>query len=241
MEPRDRQEHSSHLQAPQPEWHMAPPTRPPHHSGPPSHPPHHGRPPTWPHRPPQMVRPPHTHPHHSRPPHAVHPTWPHRPPHHSGYPMRPSRPPQPPPPPRPPEFPTGIDYGAHPYVVDIGNATLNNDNFRATLWTGKHLQLTVMSIGVGEDIGLEQHPHVDQFLRIEEGQAMVMMGEHSDQLTFKQPAFNDFAIFVPAGMWHNIINTGRTPLKLYSIYAPPNHPKGTVHATKAIAEKMEGH
>jgi len=137
--------------------------------------------------------------------------------------------------------PHGIDQGPHPYVVDIEKATLQNENFRTTLWTGKHLQTTLMKIEVGEDIGLEAHPHVDQFLRIEEGQALVMMGSSADNLTFRQPAFSNFAIFVPAGTWHNLINVGGEPLKLYSIYAPPNHPKGTVHRTKAIAEKMESH
>jgi mannose-6-phosphate isomerase-like protein (cupin superfamily) len=126
-------------------------------------------------------------------------------------------------------------------VLDINKATLHNDNFRCVLWTGQHLQATLMKIGVGEDIGLEVHPHVDQFLRIEEGQALVLMGTSADRLNYRQPAFDDFAIFVPAGTWHNVINTGRTPLKLYSIYSPPNHPKGAVHATKAIAEKMELH
>ena len=99
----------------------------------------------------------------------------------------------------------------------------------------------MMHLKVGEDIGLESHPHVDQFLRIEEGQALVVMGNDAQHLTFRQPAFSGFAIFIPAGTWHNIINTGMTPLKLYSIYAPPNHPKGTVHPTKEIAEQMEGH
>ena len=125
--------------------------------------------------------------------------------------------------------------------MDINKAVVNNDNFRAALWTGRHLQLTLMSIPVGEDIGLEVHPQVDQFLRIEEGEAMVMMGDNAHHLTYKQPAYDDFAIFVPAGTWHNIINTGKKPLKLYSIYAPPNHPKGTIHSTKDIAEKMEHH
>jgi len=138
-------------------------------------------------------------------------------------------------------YPTGIDYGPHPFVVDINKATLNNENFRSVLWTGTNLQTTLMNIGVGEDIGLEMHPHVDQFLRIEEGQALVMMGDRADRLHFRQPAYDDFAIFIPAGTWHNVINTGKRSLKLYSIYAPPNHPKGAVHATKAIAEKMELH
>ena len=147
---------------------------------------------------------------------------------------QPSRPHKPLPP-----FPTNIDYGPHPFVIDINKSTLNNENFRTVLWTGRHLQLTLMHINVGEDIGLERHPHVDQFLRIEGGQALVMMGDNAHHLNFRQPAFEDFAIFIPAGTWHNVINTGKTPLKLYSIYAPPNHPKGAIHPTKEIAERME--
>ena len=187
-----------------------------------------------------------------RPPHpqpgphpGPHPNPGLRPPHPG--PLRPNpslRPPRPHPhpnPPRPPEYPAGIDYGPHPFVVDINKSTLHNENFRTTLWTGKHLQLTLMNIKSGDDIGLEVHPHVDQFLRIEEGQALVMMGDHKNHLNFRQPAFTGFAVFVPAGTWHNIINTGKGPLKLYSIYAPPNHPRGAVHPTKAIAEQMEGH
>ena len=133
------------------------------------------------------------------------------------------------------------DYGPRPFVVDIQKATMHNNNFRTALWTGTHLQLTLMSIAPGEDIGLEAHPHVDQFLRIEEGQGVVEMGEQKDQLHFKQMAFEDSAIFIPAGTWHNLTNTGNKPIKLYSIYAPPNHPKGTVHQTKEIAEQMEHH
>ena len=131
------------------------------------------------------------------------------------------------------------DYGPNPFVVDISKATIHNGNYRAALWTGSHLQLTLMSIPVGEDIGLEVHPGVDQFLRIEEGQGLVQMGDRQDNLSFKHPAFNDYAVFVPAGTWHNVTNTGNVPLKLYSIYAPPNHPKGTLHQTKAIAEAAE--
>ena len=101
------------------------------------------------------------------------------------------------------------------------------------------MQLTLMSIPVGESIGLEAHPHVDQFLRIEDGQGLVQMGSTRDNLTFRQPAFDDSAIFIPAGTWHNLTNTGNKPLKLYSIYAPPNHPWGTIHQTKAIAEAAE--
>lgn len=131
------------------------------------------------------------------------------------------------------------DYGPEPYVVNINEATIQNDNFRTALWTGNHLQLTLMSIDVGEDIGLEIHPKVDQFLRIEEGQGVVRMGERKDKLDFEEKVYDDFAIFIPAGTWHNVINTGDRPLKLYSIYAPPNHPRGTVHETKAEAEAAE--
>jgi len=119
------------------------------------------------------------------------------------------------------------------------NATLQNDYFRTALWTGTHLQLTLMSIKPGEDIGLEIHPNTDQFLRIEQGQGVVMMGKDKDNLTFQKRVYDNYAIFVPAGTWHNVINTGRKPLKLYSIYAPPQHPFGTVHVTKQDAEEQE--
>lgn len=140
-----------------------------------------------------------------------------------------------------PVFPSAAmtDYGPNPFIVDIKKATLNNNTFRTALWTGNHLQLTVMSIAVGEDIGLEMHPNVDQFLRVEDGQGLVRMGASKDHLNMQQPVFDDFAIFVPAGTWHNLINTGNRPLKLYSIYAPPNHPWGTIQQTKAIAQAAE--
>ncbi len=131
------------------------------------------------------------------------------------------------------------DYGPEPFVVNITEATKENDTFRTALWTGNHLQLTLMSIGVGEDVGLEVHPHVDQFLRIEEGQGIVKMGDSKYDLNFLRKVYDDFAIFIPAGKWHNIINTGNRPLKLYSIYAPPNHPHGTIHRTKSEAEAAE--
>lgn len=134
-----------------------------------------------------------------------------------------------------------MDFGPNPFVVDIKKATECNDFYRISLWTGEHLQLTIMSIPVGGDIGLEVHPQVDQFLRIEDGCGLVKMGDKQDHLTFQQMVFDDSAIFVPAGTWHNLINVGNKPLKLYSIYAPKNHQWGTVHQTKEIAESMEGH
>ena len=134
---------------------------------------------------------------------------------------------------------TKTDYGPEPFVVNIHEAAKRNDNFRIALWTGEHLQLTLMSINVGEDIGLECHPDLDQFIRIEEGQGIVLMGENRNRLDFKANISDDYAFIIPAGTWHNLINTGCNPLKLYSIYAPPQHPWGTIHETKADAEKAE--
>ncbi|MBA2174229.1 cupin domain-containing protein [Halobacillus locisalis] len=131
------------------------------------------------------------------------------------------------------------DFGGRPFVTDINQATLQNDTFRTAVWTGEHLQLTLMSIDVGDDIGLEMHPDVDQFLRIEQGEGIVQMGPEKDQVTFQQNASDDYAVFIPAGTWHNLTNTGNVPLKFYSIYAPPNHPFGTVHKTKADAIAAE--
>lgn len=131
------------------------------------------------------------------------------------------------------------DYGPEPYVVDIEAATRRNNNYRTALWTGNHLQVTLMSIKVRGDIGLEVHPDTDQFLRIEQGQGIVKMGPTKDNLNFQQRVFPDSAIMVPAGTWHNVINTGNIPLKLYSIYAPPHHPHGTVQKTKEDAMAAE--
>ncbi len=133
------------------------------------------------------------------------------------------------------------DYGPKPLVIDIEKVTKQNRAFRTALWTGKHLQLTLMCINVGEDIGLEVHPNLDQFIRIEEGEGLVQMGDSQSHLDFKEKAYADYAIIIPAGKWHNLTNTGNKPLKLYSIYTPPQHPFGTVHKTKAEAMATEEH
>lgn len=127
------------------------------------------------------------------------------------------------------------DYGSGPLVLNIEKATKQNDTFRTALWTGNYQQLTLMSINVGEDIGIEIHPDVDQFLRIEQGQGLIKMGYRRDDLNMQGSVSDSDAIIVPAGTWHNLINTGSIPLKLYSIYAPPKHPHGTVHKTRADA------
>ncbi|MDF2652608.1 MAG: cupin [Paenibacillus sp.] len=131
------------------------------------------------------------------------------------------------------------DYGSKPFVVNIAKVTKQNNNYRTALWTGDYFQVTVMSIDVGDDIGLEVHPTTDQFIRIEEGQGIVQMGDSKDKLDFEERVYDDYAIMIPAGKWHNLTNTGNEPLKIYVIYAPPEHPYGTVHETKAIAMASE--
>ena len=127
------------------------------------------------------------------------------------------------------------------WAADIAQATTSNSTFRTVLFTGKGMQLTVMSVAPGEEIGLELHPNTDQFLRVEAGSARVMMGAAKNKLDEVHELTDDWAVIVPAGTWHNVINTGTRPLKLYSIYAPPQHPPGTVHTTKADAEAAERH
>ena len=120
------------------------------------------------------------------------------------------------------------------YTDNIEDRTLENSNFRKVLFTGKYMQLVVMSLKPGEDIGEEVHDTVDQFFRIEEGEAKVVMNGEETILT------DDMVAIVPAGTLHNVINTSDTnDLKLYTIYAPANHPEGTIHATKADAMAAE--
>mgnify|MGYP003429192633 FL=1 len=133
------------------------------------------------------------------------------------------------------------DEGPNPFVTNIEADTLANDNYRTTRWTGSNIQLTLMSIEPGRDIGLEVHEHGDQFLRVEAGRARVQMGPTEDDLNFDREVGDAWAIFVPAGAWHNITNIGDEPLKVYAIYGPPEHPHGTDHATKAEADADEHH
>ena len=133
------------------------------------------------------------------------------------------------------------DHGPAPFVTDIEQATLTNENYRTALWTGAHLQMTVMSIEPSGEIGLEVHPDRDQFLRVEAGRGRVQMGPSSDDLSFDREVSDDWVVLVPAGMWHNVTNIGDQPLKLYSLYVPAEHPHGTVHRTRAEAEAAEHH
>lgn len=125
------------------------------------------------------------------------------------------------------------DQGPNPYVIDIEEATLANDTHRTALWTGTNLQMTVMSIPPGQDIGLELHEGQDQFLRVEAGTGRVQMGPERDDLSFDREVSDDWVILIPGGYWHNVTNIGDTDLKVYSLYGPPEHDHGTVHQTKA--------
>jgi mannose-6-phosphate isomerase-like protein (cupin superfamily) len=121
------------------------------------------------------------------------------------------------------------------YVGSIEKQTLKNTYFREVLFTGKHSQLVVMCLQAGEEIGDEVHPNVDQFFRIEQGEAKFVLNENEEHLVREGDA-----VVVPAQTYHNVINTSKTAeLKLYTIYSPPNHPAGTIHKTKAEAEAAE--
>lgn len=120
------------------------------------------------------------------------------------------------------------------YVGNIEELTERNENFRQVVFTAFHSQLVVMSLKPGEDIGEEVHSNVDQFFRIEEGEGKVIIDGQESAI------YEGFAVVVPAGARHNVINTSSDkPLKLYTIYSPPNHPDGTIHHTKADAEAYE--
>lgn len=132
-------------------------------------------------------------------------------------------------------------FDNRPWVVDIEKITLENDLFLTAKWTGNTMQMTLMSIPVGGEIGLEMHDDIDQFIRIESGIARVMMGEAKDKFEFDKKVEDDWAIFIPGGYWHNVINIGDEPLKLYSIYAPPEHPAGATYKTFEEAEAAHAH
>lgn len=129
------------------------------------------------------------------------------------------------------------DRGNTPCIVNMDCLAKQNKCYRTALWTGSHLQVTLMCIPVHRDIGLEIHDNVDQFIRIEDGCALLEMGESKNNLNCRKQINRNYAVIIPAGTWHNIINIGKTPLKLYSIYAPPQHPFGTIDEVKPSVEK----
>ena len=127
------------------------------------------------------------------------------------------------------------DEGPNPLVTNIEADTLANENYRTTRWTGTYLQMTLMTIQPGRDIGLEVHEDGDQFLRVEAGTARVQMGPTEHDLPFDREVGDDWAILVPAGTWHNITNIGDVLLQVYAIYGPPEHSHGTIDEAKDVS------
>jgi len=125
-------------------------------------------------------------------------------------------------------FPNVVDYGKNPFVTNLEDITEQNTYFRRVLWTGDNLQLVLMSIPVGDEIGLEVHPDIDQFILIEEGVGKIYIGDSKDNLPFQRIVYESDAIIVPKGKWHNLVNIGNEPLKLFTIYAPPEHAYGKI-------------
>jgi mannose-6-phosphate isomerase-like protein (cupin superfamily) len=131
------------------------------------------------------------------------------------------------------------DIGPQPQTFDLETATKDNTTYRTVAWSGRHLQLTLMSIPVGEDIGLEAHPDTDQFLRLDAGRGRVQMGPSRDHLDLDREVEDGFCVLVPAGTWHNVTNIGDEPMQLYAVYAPVHHAAGAVQPTAEDAQRAE--
>ena len=130
-------------------------------------------------------------------------------------------------------------YGPKPYTADLNQLAMQNQNYRTALWTGRYLQVTLMSIPPCGDIGAEIHPDTDQMIRVEAGRAVVQMGKCKDRMDVRHRLSEGDVVFVPAGTWHNVVNSGRGDLKVSSVYAPPHHKRGTIQRTKKEAEYEE--
>ena len=125
------------------------------------------------------------------------------------------------------------------WIDDIEKLTLENTNFRTVAYTGEHTQLTLMRLGPGEEIGWERHGNIDQFLRLEQGKARVEFGRTEDAVDETHEVADDWAFIVPAGVWHDVINTGQEPMQVYAIYAPVHHAPAITQATSEDAEADE--
>jgi mannose-6-phosphate isomerase-like protein (cupin superfamily) len=127
------------------------------------------------------------------------------------------------------------DIGPQPQSFDLERATRENKNYRTVAWSGRYLQVSLMSIPAGGDIGLEVHPDTDQFLRLDAGRGRAQIGPSKDQLTFDREVSDGWCVLIPAGTWHNVTNIGDEPMQVYAIYAPAHHKPGKVHRTAADA------
>ena len=129
------------------------------------------------------------------------------------------------------------NIGAEPFVLNAKEVACMNTNYRTAVWTGCYMQMTVMSIAPCDDVGMEIHPDTDQIIRIEQGSGYVVMCTCKNEPQIQRPVCQGDIILVPAGIWHNVINTEKTPLKLSVLYAPPHHPKDTIHRVKSDAKE----
>lgn len=127
------------------------------------------------------------------------------------------------------------DIGPRPQFFDLEQATRENENYRTVAWSGRYLQLTLMSIPPGGDIGLEMHPETDQFIRLDAGRGRVEMGTAKERLTMRQEVSDGWCALIPAGTWHNVTNIGAEPMQVYAIYAPAHHKPGKIHDTASDA------
>ncbi|MCA0294176.1 MAG: cupin domain-containing protein [Actinobacteria bacterium] len=131
------------------------------------------------------------------------------------------------------------DNGPKPNAFDLEAATVENTNYRTVAWTGIYLQVTLMSIPPGSSIGLEVHHETDQFIRLDAGQGRATLGPSKDDLDYQVDVSDGWSVQVPAGTWHDIINTGDEDMRLYVVYAPVHHAPGIVQATAEDAERDE--
>lgn len=127
------------------------------------------------------------------------------------------------------------DVGPECQSFNLEQATRENKNYRTVAWSGRYLQVTLMSIPVGGDIGLEMHPDTDQFLRLDAGRGRAQIGSSKDKLTFDKEVSDGWCVLIPAGAWHNVTNIGDDPMQVYAIYAPAHHKPGKIHKTAAEA------
>ncbi len=118
------------------------------------------------------------------------------------------------------------------FVTNVGKSAIKNTKFKKSYWTGKYLQMTLVSLDCGEDIGVECHDDADEYIRVERGNGVITTGNSRDCMWNKKRLCEGDSVFIPAGTWHNITNCGRGTLKISSIYAPPHHPKCTVEKHK---------